>query len=66
MTTQPPASKTKPEAASAAGLTPTAAWPRRVAVPGAAVIGVFTYTIKVTAGTAPARPGRRPGGSSDR
>ena len=53
MTTQPPASKTKPEAASAAGLTPTAAWPRRVAVSGAAVIGVFTYAIKVTAGTAP-------------
>ena len=53
MTTQPPASKTKPEAASAADLTPTAAWPRRVAVSGAAVIGVFTYAIKVTACTAP-------------
>lgn len=37
-----------------------------LAASGVAVIGVFSYAIRVTAGTAPARPARRPGGSSDR
>jgi len=58
MTTQASASKTKQEAASGAGPTPAAAWSRRVAVPGAAVIGLFTYAIKATAGTAPGRARR--------
>ncbi len=35
-----------------------------LAVSGVAVIGVVSYAIKVTAGTAPPRPARRPGGSS--
>ena len=92
---QPTASPARPEAASAADLTPVVAWSRRVrriggliqaafaalwlaraslaiggragdvllAVSGLAVIGVFTYAILATAGTA-ARPDRRPGGSS--
>ena len=37
-----------------------------LAASGVAVIGVFAYAIKVTAGAAPARPARRPGGSSGR
>ena len=35
-----------------------------IAVSSIAVIGVFTYAIKVTAGTAPRPACRRPGGSS--
>ncbi len=35
-----------------------------IAVSGVAVIGVFSYAIRVTAGTAPGRPARRAGGSS--
>ena len=35
-----------------------------LAVSAVAVIGVFSYAIKVTAGLAPGRPGLRPGGSS--
>jgi hypothetical protein len=35
-----------------------------IAVFGVAVIGVFSYAIRTTAGTAP-RPARRPSGSSD-
>jgi hypothetical protein len=35
-----------------------------IAVSGVAVIGVVSYAIRVTAGTAPGRPDRRPGGSS--
>jgi hypothetical protein len=50
---QPPASTAEPEAASAADLTPAAAWPRRVAVSGAAVIGMVIYAVKVTPGIAP-------------
>jgi hypothetical protein len=85
MTTQPATSTTESAAASAAGLTPTAAWSRRVrllggfiqaafaafwltrasltiggraadvliAASGVAVIGVVTYAITNTAGTAP-------------
>ena len=37
-----------------------------IAVSGVAVIGVFTYAIRVTAGTAPRPACRRPGGSSGR
>ena len=37
-----------------------------IAVSGVAVIGVFTYAIRVTTGTAPRPPARRPGGSSGR
>ena len=96
MPAQPNPTAAKPDATSAADLTPAAAWSRRVrriggfiqaafaafwliraslaiggrtgdvllAVSGVAVIGVFTYAIRVTAGTAPGRPARRPGGSS--
>jgi len=85
MPVQPTDITAQPQAAKAAGLTPAAAWSRRVrriggliqaafaalwlaraslaiggpagdiliAVSGVAVIGVFTYAIKVTAGTAP-------------
>jgi hypothetical protein len=85
MTTQPATSTTESAAGNAAGLTPTAAWSRRVrllggfiqaafaafwltrasltiggrvgdvliAASGAAVIGVVTYAITNTAGTAP-------------
>jgi len=85
MTTQPATSTTGPAAGNAAGLTPTAAWSRRVrllggfiqtafaafwltrasltiggragdvliAASGVAVIGVVTYAITNTAGTAP-------------
>ena len=35
-----------------------------LAVSAAAMIGVFFYAIKVTAGLAPGRPDRRPGGSN--
>ena len=35
-----------------------------IAVSAVAVIGVFSYAIKVTAGTAPRPAGRKPGGSS--
>ena len=37
-----------------------------LAVSGIAVIGVFAYAIRVTAGTAPRPAGRKPGGSSGR
>jgi hypothetical protein len=91
--TQPSPVTTKPEAPSAAELTPAEAWSRRVrriggliqaafaafwlarasltvgstagdlliAASGVAVIAVFTYAIRVTAGTAP-----RPGGPQAR
>ena len=65
MPVQPTDITAQPQAANAAGLTPTAAWSRRVrrigglagdvllAASAVAVIGVFSYAIRVTAGTAP-------------
>ena len=93
MPVQPTDITAQPQAANAAGLTPAAAWSRRVrrvggfiqaafaafwlvrasltiggragdvliAVSGVAVIGVFCYAIRVTAGTAP-----RPAGAEAR
>ena len=98
MPAQPNLTAAKPDAMSAADLTPAAAWSRRVrriggliqaafaafwlaraslaiggrtgdvllAVSGVAVIGVFTYAIRVTAGTSPGQRGRKLGRSSGR
>ncbi len=98
MTTPLIPARPTPAAMNAAGLTPAAAWSRRVrrvggfiqaafaafwlgraslaiggrtgdvliAASAVAVIGVFAYAIRVTAGTAPRPAGRRPGGSSGR